>query len=87
MKLGRVLLEKRLAACINILPGMQSSYRWKGGIETAKEAVLIVKTSAAKAKLVERWIRRLHSYSCPCVLFLPISGGSAQYLKWLRGAL
>lgn len=82
-RIGRVLVEEHLAACVNLLPGMVSLYRWEGRLEEAAEAVLIAKTRAGLFdRLVER-VRALHSYAVPCVLELPVGRGSAAYLDWL----
>ena len=81
--LGRTLVEERLAACVNVLPGMRSVYRWEGVVETADEAVLIVKTAAEQVEVVISRVRQLHSYTEPCILALPVVGGSQTYLTWL----
>ncbi|RUM87927.1 MAG: divalent-cation tolerance protein CutA [Thermodesulfatator sp.] len=83
-KLGRHLVEKRLAACVNIFPVMRSFYWWEGKIEGSQEAVLIVKTRRELAQAAREEIVRLHSYSCPCVLEIPVSGGHPPFLQWLR---
>jgi periplasmic divalent cation tolerance protein len=82
-RLGRTLVEEQLAACINILPGMRSVYRWEGVVETADEAVLIVKTAAEGVDVVITRVRQLHAYTEPCILVLPVVGGSPTYLAWL----
>lgn len=86
-KLGKALVESRLAGCVNILDGMESYYWWEGKVEHGKEAVLIAKTkmSSVNALLVE--VRKRHSYSCPCVLALPIEGGNPDYIKWLSESM
>jgi len=81
--LGKKLLEERLAACVNILDGATSIYRWEGKICTDAEAVLIAKTSAERFHSLSERIKELHSYDCPCVLSIPVNGGSKQYLEWL----
>lgn len=81
--IGRRLVEERLAACGNILPGMESVYRWQGGVETASETVLIAKTRAALVDPLTARVRELHSYECPCVVALPIAAGNPAYLRWL----
>jgi periplasmic divalent cation tolerance protein len=81
--LGRRLVEERLAACANVLPGMRSVYRWQGRIEEADEAVLICKTRNSLAAAATRRIRSLHPYDEPCIVVLPITGGSASYLAWI----
>ena len=81
--IGRALVAERLAACVNIIPGMRSIYRWQGAIEEARETVLIAKTGAGLvARLGER-VRQLHSYTVPCVVAVPVLGGNPDYLAWL----
>ncbi|WP_297057220.1 divalent-cation tolerance protein CutA [Thermosulfurimonas sp.] len=82
--LARGLLEKRLCACVNIFPGMRSFYWWEGRIESAEEAVLIVKTTPEKARAAREEIVKRHSYSCPCVLELPVAGGHEPFLEWIE---
>lgn len=82
-KIGRHLVEKKLAACVNLLPGMESQYFWEGKLETAEECVLIAKTfEGIQTELVVA-VKALHSYSVPCILFLPVTGGNKDYLEWL----
>jgi periplasmic divalent cation tolerance protein len=80
---GRVLVERRLAACVNILPGMISHYRWEGKIERGEEAVMIVKTRASLAGAVETAVKELHSYTTPAILVIPIEAVEKTYLGWL----
>ncbi len=83
MRLARGLVEARLAACANILGEIRSIYWWQGKIEEGCEVALIAKT---RADLVEECIakvKELHSYSCPCVITLPIMEGNPTYLEWL----
>ena len=82
-KAGRALLERALAACVNILPGMVSLYRWQGAIERGEEAVMIIKTRAALAEAVREAVRQLHSYSTPAILVLPIESVDPNYNAWL----
>jgi periplasmic divalent cation tolerance protein len=82
-KTGRVLLERRLAACVNILPGMVSHYWWQGTIERGEEAVMIIKTRASLAEAVREAVKRGHPYTTPAILVLPIEGGDPAYLGWL----
>lgn len=84
-RIGRQLVEEGCCACVNIIPGMRSVYRWQGRIETADEAVLIVKASPDGLERASRRLRELHPYAEPCVLHLPVDGGSATYLAWLAG--
>jgi periplasmic divalent cation tolerance protein len=82
-KAGRELVERRLAACVNILPGMISHYRWEGKVERAEEAVMLIKTRASLADSVERAVKELHSYSTPAILVLPLESVEHNYLGWL----
>lgn len=82
-RIGRGLVEKELAGCVNVLPGMKSLYRWEGKIEEAEEAVLIVKTSDELADAVVQEVKRTHSYSVPCALVLDVRGGNTDYLNWI----
>ncbi len=81
--IGRKLVEERWCACVNILPGMRSIYRWEGKIEQAEEAVLIAKTRAALFPALAARVRALHSYSTPCVLELKVARGDVAYVRWL----
>ena len=80
---GRTLVERRLAACVNILPGMISHYRWQGAIERAEETVMIIKTRASLAEPVRAAVKELHSYSTPAFLVIPIESVDDTYLEWL----
>lgn len=80
---GRLLVEKGLAACVNILPGMCSIYRWQGKIERAEEVVMIVKTRDAQKDAVATEVKRNHSYDTPAILFLPAEGGDTDYVGWI----
>ena len=83
-KIGRALVEARLAACVNVLQTpIESIYRWKGSVDTAKEFLLIIKTSRARLKALEAAVKRLHSYDVPEIIALPIEKGSRDYLAWL----
>jgi periplasmic divalent cation tolerance protein len=80
---GRALVEQRLAACVNILPGMISHYRWQGAIERAEETVMLIKTRASLAEAVGAWVKDKHSYETPAILVLPIESVDQTYLAWL----
>src|SRR5690349_19923952 len=82
-RIGRELVEKRLCACVNILPGMVSLYWWQGAIERGEEAVMIIKTRAAFAERVRAAVRQLHSYTTPAILVLPIESVDPNYREWL----
>lgn len=83
LAIGRVLVNERLAACINVIPGMTAVYRWQGVVEEAQEAVLIAKTRADQVAALSARVRALHTYDLPCVVAFPIVGGDADYLAWL----
>jgi len=83
-KIGKALVESRLAACVNILDNMQSIYRWEQEIQQDTEVVLIAKTTASLiSQLIEKVIA-LHSYDCPCIVSLPISDGYPPFLDWIQ---
>jgi periplasmic divalent cation tolerance protein len=84
-RIARAVVEERLAACVNILPGAVTSiYRWKGKVETARERLLIIKTSRKRLAKVQATVERLHSYEVPEFIALPILAGSRAYLDWLE---
>jgi periplasmic divalent cation tolerance protein len=80
---GRSLVERRLAACVNILPGMVSLYRWQGAIERGEEVVMIIKTRAALAEDVRAAVKAGHSYTTPAILVLPVESVDPTYLAWM----
>jgi periplasmic divalent cation tolerance protein len=80
---GRAIVERRLAACVNILPGMVSHYWWQGVVERGEEAVMIIKTRASLAETVRAAVKAGHSYTTPSILVLPIEGGDPDYLGWI----
>ena len=80
---GRKIVERRLAACVNILPGMISHYWWEGKIERAEEAVMLVKTRAALAESVRAAVKELHSYTTPAVMVLAVESLDPDYQKWI----
>lgn len=85
-RIGRALVEERLAACANIFDGMTSIYRWQDAIEEATETVLIAKTRAELFNRLAARVRELHSYDVPCVVELRVGRGNPAYLDWLRDA-
>jgi len=85
-RLADMLVGAHLAACVQILPEMESVYRWQGKIERSSEVLLIVKTTKAKFDDLEREVRALHSYDTPEIVAVPIVTGSAPYLEWLAKA-
>ncbi len=81
-KIGKRLIEERLAACVNIFP-ITSIFRWKNNIEDANEFGIIVKTKSSKIKEIEKKVKEIHSYEVPCVISFRIDEGSADYIKWI----
>ncbi len=82
--IGRVLVESRLAACVNILDQMESLYWWDGAVQNDQETVLIAKTTTEKVPQLKKQVVSLHSYECPCIVSLPIDGGHEAYMEWIR---
>jgi periplasmic divalent cation tolerance protein len=86
-RIAHRLVEQHLAACVNILPGVQSVYRWQGAVQSESEVLLLIKTKATLIEGVQSTIASLHSYEVPEFLVLPISGGSPAYMAWLEASL
>jgi periplasmic divalent cation tolerance protein len=82
-RLAHALVEERLAACVNVIPHVQSVYRWEGKIEESEEELLVIKSRRELFSALEKRVRELHSYSVPEIVALPLVDGSAAYLKWL----
>jgi periplasmic divalent cation tolerance protein len=83
-KIAQALVERRLAACVNLVGPVQSVYRWQGKVETSAEHLLVIKTTAGLFDAVAKAIRELHSYELPECIQLPIEAGSAEYLEWIE---
>ena len=87
-RIARAVVDARLAACVNILPGTVTSiYRWMGRVESAKERLLLIKTSRKRLAKLQAEVERLHSYDVPEFIALPIAAGSAGYLAWMAESL
>jgi periplasmic divalent cation tolerance protein len=86
-RIAHRLVEQQLAACVNLLPAVQSIYRWQGKVESASEVLMVIKTRADLVPEVELTIANLHSYEVPEFLVLPVFGGSHAYLAWLTDNL
>jgi periplasmic divalent cation tolerance protein len=84
-RLGRELLDARLAACINILGPIHSLYRWKDELQDDQEVALIAKTVTGRLPQLVEKVTAVHSYDCPCVVSLPVSGGNPEFLEWVAG--
>ena len=86
-QIARTLVEKRLAACVNLIPQVRSFYRWEGKVQDDSEALLVIKTSRSLFAAVRAEVERLHSYHVPEVLCVPILEGSPNYMTWLAECL
>ena len=84
LEMASLLVGERLAACVNVLPEMDSIYRWKGQVEVDRERQIVVKTTAARLATLKARLHELHEYEVPEFLVLPIIDGSDAYLKWIR---
>ena len=86
-RIARTLVEEKLAACGNVLPGVRSIYRWQGKVEEAQETLLVLKTARARFKEIVDRVRALHPYEVPEVVAVPIEAGFDGYLDWVVGSL
>ena len=85
-KIAKLLVKEKKAACVNIVPGVDSLFHWKGKIDSARESLLLVKTRASLFPEIVSLVKETHSYEVPEIIALPIIGGSEEYLKWLDSA-
>ena len=83
-RLARGLVEERLAACVNLIPGIRSFYRWEGAVQNDAEVLLVVKTRTDRLEALASRLQELHPYELPEILGLPVTGGSQAYLDWIR---
>ena len=82
-KISKTLVKRRLAACVNVIPEVSSQFWWQDKLETAKESLLIVKTKGVLLPEVIKSVKKVHTYSVPEIIALPISGGNPDYLDWV----
>lgn len=85
-RLGRSLVEEGLVACVNVVPGLRSIYRWEGAVQDEAEVLLMMKIRADRLDTLTKRIRALHPYELPEVVALAVVGGSEDYLEWVRRA-
>jgi periplasmic divalent cation tolerance protein len=85
-ELARGLVEAGLAACVNVVPGLESFYVWEGKLQKDAEVQLLVKTRAVHLEAIERFLGEHHPYEVPEILFVPITGGSSKYLEWVTSS-
>jgi periplasmic divalent cation tolerance protein len=83
-RIARTLVEERLVACVNLVPGVRSIYRWEGAVQEDAEVLLVAKTAAGRAEALAARVREVHPYDVPEVVLLAVEGGSAPYLDWVR---
>lgn len=81
--LARTLVEERLAACVNLVPGLTSFYRWQGTVQEDAETLLLIKTAAARHRALQERLRALHPYELPEIIAVPVSAGLPAYLEWV----
>ena len=85
--LAKVCLNKKLTACVNVFPSILSYYKWKNSLQESKEAAVFMKTRKSLFKKLSLEIKKHHSYSCPCILFIPFSKGHPPFLQWIKNEL
>jgi len=81
--IGKVLVTEQLAACVNIVDGMNSIYLWDNELQEDREVILIAKTTRNRVSNLTQRVKSIHSYDCPCILSLPVSGGNSEFLDWI----
>jgi len=84
-RIGRILVQERLAACVNIIAPMHSIYMWEGALQESQEVVLLAKTTRMRLAELTARVKGLHSYTCPCIVAFNIDGGYPPFLSWIAG--
>ena len=82
-KIALAIVEENIAACANIFPGIRSIYRWQGKVEQADECAVIAKTTSVRFDALQKRVKELHSYECPCIVAWPIVAGNEEFLEWI----
>ena len=86
-RIAHALVERKLAACVNMMEGVRSVYRWKDQVEQAEEVLLVMKTTEGQLTALEEALKALHSYELPELIVLAVSRGSSSYLQWIRSSV
>jgi periplasmic divalent cation tolerance protein len=86
-KIASSLVKKNLSACVNILPGVKSYFKWNKKINIAKEIVLIGKTTSKNMNKINIHVKKIHSYDCPCIVFVSLQNGNKDFLRWIKSSV
>ena len=87
VRIATAIVKQRVAACVNIVPGLTSIFRWQGKLERTREVLLVIKTTARRFSALARLVRSLHPYDVPEIISLPITAGHSPYLRWVRDSV
>ena len=83
VRIGRIVVDEKLAACANVIPAITSIFRWNGALQEETESVVLIKTRNDLVERATQRIKDIHGYECPCVVALPITGGNSEFLDWI----
>ncbi|MCU0652518.1 MAG: divalent-cation tolerance protein CutA [Candidatus Omnitrophica bacterium] len=86
-KIAKALLKNKCAACVNIITGIKSLFRWQGKIDAAKEILLVIKSKKSKLPKIIKLVKSMHSYEVPEIIALPVIGGEKKYLRWINDSV